>query len=67
MINLTSHEQNFFAELCQILRKRAENTKTALMPRQLVDRIDETICRFDMAPQDLDRLYDIMHRSGANC
>ena len=68
MVDLTSVEQSFLAELCSSLRSfaYAELTGKPLSVGSTENKILDTIDRFDMTPQKLDRLHALMHRTGAN-
>jgi hypothetical protein len=72
-LNLTGREQEFFAEVCSCLRSwwfqwlcNYDSGQKKMMPEELADRLEQIMLRFGYSPQDLDRFYDLMHRTGAN-
>lgn len=72
-LDLTGREQEFFAELCSVLRGwwyqwlcNYHNGQKKMDGEELSDRLERVMLRFGYSAQDLDRFYDLMHRTGAN-
>lgn len=65
---LGARTQNMLAELSLIMRQYAHDTLWGkpVNGADLVEDLNGWLVRYDVTPQDLDRVYDVMHRSGAN-
>lgn len=67
-LRLTPSQQNVLAEFCSLARSVQYDINTAGHPsaERIGEKFIEILERFDFTPQNFDRLYDLLHRSGAN-
>lgn len=67
-LKLSGKEQEFFADLCSHLRSVRYQYEIGkpMTGDEIADRLYDILDRYDLSPQDLDHLYDRMHRTGAN-
>lgn len=69
---LTGKEQEFFAELCSVMRNWwydiCKNNYAPTMTGHILiaNGIQNLLMKYEYTPQHLDRFYDLMHRTGAN-
>lgn len=67
-LKLTSREQSALAEICSVLRRwlYEEIVSPPMKAEDLRERIATVLERFELTPQQLDALYDRLHRTGSN-
>ena len=67
-LNLSAAEQNALAEFCTLARsvKYALDTNGETYAKDTHESVCDLVERHRLSAQDYDRLYDKLHRSGAN-
>lgn len=73
-LELSSKQQEFLAQLCSALRSwhyqkylnEKQDKVTDELNYELIGDMEMIMGRFDFSPQDLDMMYDKLHRAGSN-
>jgi hypothetical protein len=68
-LNLSGRQQDFLADVCLFLREWQRKWEWEGQPMtadEVNSRLDDLSLRYDLTPQKLDGLYDLLHRTGAN-